>query len=109
MTGCAIASLSRAGRARPDRLAGRSCANASPVRSAGQSMASTARTMEWKLNGSDIQADLDAHRDIVRTRTEGLFVLPSGALPGNPSAMLASKRFKRLMTALAGTFDRILL
>jgi capsular exopolysaccharide synthesis family protein len=46
---------------------------------------------------------------IVRTRTEGLFVLPAGALPGNPSEMLASKRFKRLMAALAGTFDRIII
>jgi osmotically-inducible protein OsmY len=31
-------------------------------------MASTARTMEWKLSANDIQADLDAHRDIVRTK-----------------------------------------
>jgi capsular exopolysaccharide synthesis family protein len=46
---------------------------------------------------------------IVRTRTEGLFVLPSGALPGNPSEMLASKRFKRLMAALAAAFDRIVI
>jgi len=46
---------------------------------------------------------------IVRTRTDGLYVLPSGALPGNPSEMLASKRFKRLMQALAGTFDRIVI
>jgi polysaccharide biosynthesis transport protein len=46
---------------------------------------------------------------IVRTRTEGLFVLPAGALPGNPSEMLASKRFKRLMAALAGAFDRIVI
>lgn len=38
------------------------------LRSAGNSLASSARTMEWKLSASDIQADLDAHRDIVRTK-----------------------------------------
>jgi hypothetical protein len=38
------------------------------LRSAGSSVATTARTMEWKLTASDIQADLDAKRDIVRTK-----------------------------------------
>jgi uncharacterized lipoprotein NlpE involved in copper resistance len=38
------------------------------LRSAGNSMASTARAVEWKLTANDINADLAAHRDIVRTR-----------------------------------------
>jgi hyperosmotically inducible periplasmic protein len=55
-----------------DSLAARTDAAANRVgtelRSAGQAIASTARTMEWKLTASDIQADLDAGRDIIRTR-----------------------------------------
>lgn len=58
---------------------------------------------------SVMAGDVKLQDAIIRTRTEGLFVLPSGPLPGNPSEMLASKRFKRLMTALAGTFDRIII
>lgn len=48
----------------------RNAANATgdALRSAGREMASTARTVEWKLSANDIQADIDAHRDIVRTK-----------------------------------------
>jgi osmotically-inducible protein OsmY len=48
----------------------RNAANATgdALRDAGRSIASTARTMEWKLAAGDIQADLDGGRDIVRTR-----------------------------------------
>ncbi len=38
------------------------------LRSAGTAMASSARQTEWKLTADDINADLAAHRDIVRTR-----------------------------------------
>jgi osmotically-inducible protein OsmY len=38
------------------------------LRNAGSSMASSARVMEWKLTANDINADLAAHRDIVRTK-----------------------------------------
>ncbi len=38
------------------------------LRSAGNSVVSSARMAEWKLNADDINADLAAHRDIVRTR-----------------------------------------
>ncbi len=46
---------------------------------------------------------------IVPTRSPGLFVLPCGPLPGNPTELLTSKRFGRLMQALAETFDRIII
>jgi hyperosmotically inducible periplasmic protein len=53
--------------------AGRDMSNAASnaadsMRSAGQGLANTARTTEWRLNSSDIQADLDAKRDIIRTK-----------------------------------------
>jgi len=38
------------------------------LHSAGTAMANTARQTEWKLTADDINADLAAHRDIVRTR-----------------------------------------
>jgi hypothetical protein len=38
------------------------------LRSAGNSVATSARIAEWKLTADDINADLAAHRDIVRTR-----------------------------------------
>ena len=53
--------------------AGRDMSNAASnaadsMRSAGQGLANTARMTEWRLNSSDIQADLDAKRDIIRTK-----------------------------------------
>jgi hypothetical protein len=47
------------------------------LRSAGSSMATSARIVEWKLSANDINADLAAHRDIVRTRDN------AGAPTGN--------------------------
>jgi hypothetical protein len=38
------------------------------VTDAAHNVATTARMAEWKLNASDIQADLDNNREIVRTR-----------------------------------------
>jgi capsular exopolysaccharide synthesis family protein len=48
--------------------------------------------------------------DAIRpTRVPGLHVLPCGPVPANPSEMLASKSFSRLMQALTQTFDRIVI
>ena len=44
-------------------------AASSAISNAAGSVATTARMTEWKLNASDIQADLDAKREIVRTKT----------------------------------------
>ncbi len=46
---------------------------------------------------------------IQRTRVPGLYLLPCGPVPANPSELLAGKRFGHLMRALLGTFDRIVL
>ncbi len=48
------------------RNAGNSAANA--LGSAATNVATTARIAEWKLTASDIQADLDNNRTIVRTK-----------------------------------------
>jgi osmotically-inducible protein OsmY len=42
---------------------------AASMRNAGHDM--SARMTEWRLNNSDIDADIQAHRDVVRTRTDG--------------------------------------
>jgi Mrp family chromosome partitioning ATPase len=39
----------------------------------------------------------------------GLYLLPCGPVPPNPSELLASKRFDLLMQTLAGAFDRIII
>jgi capsular exopolysaccharide synthesis family protein len=39
----------------------------------------------------------------------GLYVLPCGPVPVNPSELLTSKRFGELMRALSQTFDRIVI
>jgi capsular exopolysaccharide synthesis family protein len=49
-------------------------------------------------------------RDAVRpTRTAGLYILPCGPVPANPSEMLTSKRFTRMIQALSKSFDRIVM
>ncbi len=48
------------------RNAGNSAASA--IGSAANNMSTTARMAEWKLNPSDIQADLDNNKEIVRTK-----------------------------------------
>jgi capsular exopolysaccharide synthesis family protein len=49
-------------------------------------------------------------RDALRpTRVPGLYLLPCGQVPENPSELLASKRFARLIQALGETFDRIVI
>jgi capsular exopolysaccharide synthesis family protein len=49
-------------------------------------------------------------RDAIKpTRVPGLYLLPCGPVPANPSELLASKRFDLLMQTLAGAFDRIII
>lgn len=52
------------------RSAANSASNA--MGSAATNMATSARMMQWKLNASDIQADLDNDREIVRTKDENV-------------------------------------
>jgi capsular exopolysaccharide synthesis family protein len=46
---------------------------------------------------------------IAPTETPGLYLLPCGPVPVNPSELLTSKKFARLMQALADNFDRIII
>jgi hypothetical protein len=43
------------------------------------------------------------------TMTPGLYVLPCGPVPANPSELLTSARFAGLMQALAAGFDRVVI
>ncbi len=48
--------------------------------------------------------------DAIRpTRTDGLYLLPCGPVPGNPTDLLTSKRFAGMLKALRETFDRIII
>lgn len=46
---------------------------------------------------------------VCTTGVNGLYLLPAGPLPPNPSEMLGSKRFSQLLRALRGRFDRIVI
>jgi capsular exopolysaccharide synthesis family protein len=46
---------------------------------------------------------------ICATPVAGLYVMPCGPVPVNPSELLTSKRFAELMRALGDTFDRIVI
>ena len=49
-------------------------------------------------------------RDAIRpTRATGLYILPCGPVPSNPSELIGSKRFARVIQALSKTFDRIVI
>ena len=60
---------------------------------------------------TDVVRDEARLRDAVcSTSTRDLYLLPCGAPPTDPSDMLASKRFLRLMhTVAGGTFDRVVI
>lgn len=57
------AKIDRAG----DRIADASRDAAASMRNAGADL--HARYTEWRLSDTDLRADIDAHRDVVRTRT----------------------------------------
>ncbi|MDB5293995.1 MAG: Tyrosine-protein kinase ptk, partial [Phycisphaerales bacterium] len=62
------------------------------------------------LGLSNVVSGEEKLRDAVRpTRVAGLYLLPCGPVPSNPSELLASKRFSQLMRALVETFDRIVI
>lgn len=59
---------------------------------------------------SSVLADEVTLRDaITATAVPGLFVLPAGPVPENPSELLTGKRFATLMQALGKSFDRIVI
>jgi capsular exopolysaccharide synthesis family protein len=59
---------------------------------------------------SNVVSGEEKLRDAVRpTRVAGLYLLPCGPVPSNPSELLAGKRFSQLMRALVETFDRIII
>jgi capsular exopolysaccharide synthesis family protein len=46
---------------------------------------------------------------IFSTEVPGLYVMPSGPTPENPSELLSGKKFARLLRAMSGKFDRIVI
>jgi succinoglycan biosynthesis transport protein ExoP len=66
--------------------------------------------MDTKAGLSDVIAGSARLGDAVQeTEMPGLFLLPCGTIPANPSELLASKRFTQLMQTLSKTFDRIII
>ena len=46
---------------------------------------------------------------IVATQVDGLFLLPSGPLPPNPSELLHSENFRKVLADANGKFDRVII
>ena len=57
------------------------------------------------LVGKAVGQEIGMHQSSV----EGLYMLPAGHTPPNPSELLGSKRFKDLVTALQRRFDWIII
>lgn len=55
-----------------------------------------------------LSSDIKWDQFIRETQYEGLFIIPSGQLPPNPSELLASRRMKEFMAAVREKFDFIL-
>jgi polysaccharide biosynthesis transport protein len=63
-----------------------------------------------KVGLSNVIAGQVKLREAVRqTETPGLYVLPCGPVPPNPSEILNGKRFAQVMEVLCNAFDRIVL
>lgn len=63
-----------------------------------------------KVGLSSVIAGQVKLREAVRqTETPGLYVLPCGPIPPNPSEILNGKRFAQVMEVLCNAFDRIVL
>jgi succinoglycan biosynthesis transport protein ExoP len=59
---------------------------------------------------SSVLADEATLRDAISaTAVPGLFILPAGPVPQNPSELLTGKRFATLMQSLGKSFDRIVI
>jgi capsular exopolysaccharide synthesis family protein len=66
--------------------------------------------IDAKVGLSDVISGQIKLREAVRqTETPGLYVLPCGAIPPNPSEILNGKRFAQVMEVLCNAFDKIVL
>jgi len=66
--------------------------------------------VEHKVGLSNVIAGQVKLREAVRqTETAGLYVLPCGPVPPNPSEILNGKRFAQVMEVLCNAFDKIVL
>ena len=68
----------------------------------------------FEVDGSAGIADVLAGRRklkevVLRTAVDGLYVLPCGTIPSNPSEIIAGKGFLQVLEALAKTFDRVVI
>jgi len=58
---------------------------------------------------SVLDQQVELQEAISGTQVPGLYVLPSGPLPTNPSELLSGERFTRLLKAIGMIFDRIVI
>jgi capsular exopolysaccharide synthesis family protein len=58
---------------------------------------------------SVVAGEVKLRNAVTQTKIPGLFLLPCGPVPTNPSELLTCKRFAQLLKALRHTFDRIVI
>lgn len=57
---------------------------------------------------SDLENKEDIFSYLKETNVDGLYVMPSGDIPPNPSELLVSEEMKELITKLKNTFDMVI-
>jgi len=53
--------------------------------------------------------DAEFDKELIATEVPNLFAIPAGPIPPNPSELLQTERFKRLLRRLEGQFDRLVI
>jgi tyrosine-protein kinase Etk/Wzc len=56
-----------------------------------------------------IAGDVDARQAIHETAIEGLFILPTGSLPPNPSELLLNERLASILGEISAEFDHVII
>ncbi|MFN2189811.1 MAG: polysaccharide biosynthesis tyrosine autokinase [Candidatus Promineifilaceae bacterium] len=69
----------------------------------------TSFMLEFNLGGSDEEMQEALGKVIQPTLVDGLFVLPSGTIPPNPSELLGSTKMAETINKLAADFDYVLI
>ena len=69
----------------------------------------TSFMLEYNLGGSDAEMKDALSRVIQPTLVDGLFVLPSGTIPPNPSELLGSAKMAETLETLAAEYDYVLI
>jgi non-specific protein-tyrosine kinase len=74
-----------------------------------QNQGITSFMLEFNIGGSDEEMQESLSRVVQSTMVDGLFVLPSGPIPPNPSELLGSEKMAVTLETLAAQYDFVLL